>query len=122
MTTITRLVLLVFVVSLTSVPLFAQSKCLSPRTRRRCCAGSLQNVRFNKKLHDDLLQLALKTESIISREVENDLASDDLGKRLSESSRQNNARLCQMLKEFGWPTSALVGKDGMGSTAGLLPD
>ena len=117
MTTITRLVLILFVVSLTSVPLFAQSKCLSPDEAKTMLAqvSSSQNVKFNKKLHDELLKLALKTESIISKGVENDLASDALGKRLSETRRRNNARLCQILKEFGWPTSALVGKDGVGA-------
>jgi Ca-activated chloride channel family protein len=122
MTTITRLVLIVFVVSLTSVPLFAQSKCPSPEEAKTMLAqvNSSQNVKFDKKLHDELLKLALKTETIISKGVENDLASDALDKRLSETRRQNNAHLCQILKEFGWPNSALVGKDGMGAIFFLI--
>lgn len=122
MTTITRLVLIVCVVSLTSVPLFAQSKCLSPEEAKTLLAqlNSSPNVKFNKKLHDELLKLALKTETIISQGVENDLASDALSKRLSEARRGNNDRLCQILKEFGWPTSALVGKDGMGAIFFLI--
>jgi VWFA-related protein len=122
MTVILRVVLSVIVVSLPAVPLFAQSKCLSPDQAKSMLAqvNSPQNVTFNKKLHDELRKLAVKTEALLYNGVENDLSNEAFTKRVSEASHRNNARLCQILKEFGWPSSALVGQDGMGAVFYLI--
>ena len=41
-------------------------------------------------------------------------------KRVDEARVENNARLCQILKEFGWPTPVEVGKDGVGAMIYLV--
>ena len=60
MTMISRLVLTVIVVSLSTVTPFGQAKCLSPDQANAIPAqlNSSPNVAFNKKLHDELLKLA----------------------------------------------------------------
>ena len=115
MTTITRLVLTVIVVSLPVVSLFAQSKCLSPDEAKTI----LEQVNlprpdaFNKNLREELLKLAGKSEKLIYNSIEEDRSNDNSRKRIDEARQQDNARLCQVLKDFGWPTSGLVGPDGL---------
>jgi hypothetical protein len=122
MTAITRLVLTVIVVSLTAVSLFAQSKCLSPDQAKSMLAqvNSPASVTFNKKLHDELRMLVQKTEDLLYNGVESDLSNEAFNKRVSEARSRNNDRLCHILKEFGWPSSALVGKDGVAATVYLI--
>jgi VWFA-related protein len=122
MTTILRSVVAVMALILCSVVACAQSKCLSPDEAKAMLAqvNSPRNLAFDKKLRDELLKLALKTEKLIYNGIENDLSNDAFNKRVSEARGENNARLCQILKEFGWPTSALVGKDGVGATLYLV--
>jgi VWFA-related protein len=122
MRTITRLVLTVIVVSLTSVSLFAQAKCLSPDAAKAILeqVNSPRSVTFNKKLREELLKLVGKSEKLIYNSIEEERSNDNSRKRIDEARQQDNARLCQMLKEFGWPTSALVGADGVASTLYLV--
>jgi VWFA-related protein len=122
MRTITRLVLAVIVVSLPALSLFAQSKCLSPDEAKAILAQveSPRPVAFNKKLREELLKLAGKSEKLIYNSIEEDRASDTSRKRIDEARQQDNARLCQMLKDFGWPTSALVRPDGVAATLYLV--
>ena len=77
-------------------------------------------VAFNKKLQDELVKLASKSQERIYDFVAEKHQNEDSQKRNDEARQQNNARLCQILKEFGWPTSALVGKDGVGATLYLV--
>jgi VWFA-related protein len=104
------------------VSLFAQTKCLSPEqaTAILAQANSAQNVTFNKKLHDELRKLVLKNETLLANGVENDLSNEVFNKRVGEAGSRNNARLCEILKEFSWPSSALVGKDGVAAVFYLI--
>lgn len=122
MTTITRLVLTVIVVSLPSMSLFAQSKCLTPEEAKAILeqVNSPRPVAFNKKLREELLKLAGKSEKLIYNSIEEDRSNDNSRKRIDESRQQDNARLCQVLKDFGWPTSDLVGPDGVAATLYLV--
>ena len=122
MTTMIRLVLAVIVVSVTSLSLRAQPKCLSPDEAKTLLAqlSSRQDRTPNKKLSDELIKLVNKTEGIIYHGIEGKLANDALRKRVDEARVENNARLCQILKEFGWPTPVEVGKDGVGAMIYLV--
>jgi VWFA-related protein len=122
MPAILRFLLPVIVVFLPAMPLFAQSKCLTQDQAKALLdrMDAPQNVTFNKKLHDELRKLALKAETLLYNGVEKDLSNQDFTKRVGEVRDRNNARLCQILKEFGWPSSALVGKDGMGALFYLI--
>jgi VWFA-related protein len=117
-----RLVLAVIVMSGASLSLSAQPKCLGPDDAKTLLAQlfSDQNRTPNKKLQDELIKLVNKTEGIIYHGIEGKLANDALRKRVDEARVENNARLCQILKEFGWPTSVEVGKDGVGAMIYLV--
>jgi VWFA-related protein len=117
-----RLVLAVIVVSVTSLSLRAQPKCLSPEEATTLLAqlSSRQNRTLNIKLRDELIKLVNKTEGIIHTGIEAKLANDALRKRVNEARVENNVRLCQILKEFGWPTSVEVEKDGVGAMIYLV--
>lgn len=119
MKTITKLVLTVIAVILPSVSLFAQSKCLGP-DEAKAMLDQLNSPRqrlFNKKLHDELLKTAGNSERFVFNSVENRPNSQQ---HIDQVRQQDNARLCEILKEFGWPSSALVGKDGVSATFYLV--
>lgn len=122
MKTMIRLVLAVMVVSVTSLSLRAQPKCLSPEEATTLLAqlSSRQNRTLNIKLRAELIKLVNKTEDIIHTGIEAKLANDALRKRVNEARVENNVRLCQILKEFGWPTSVEVEKDGVGAMIYLV--
>jgi VWFA-related protein len=122
MTTITRLVLTAIVAFLPTVAVLGQSKCLSPEEAKTILAQveSPRPVAFNKKLQEELLKLAGKSERLIYNSIEEDRADDNSRKRIDEARRQDNTRLCQMLKNFGWPSSDLVGPDGVAAALYLV--
>jgi VWFA-related protein len=122
MTVVIRFVLTIIVVSVTSGSLFAQSKCLSPDEAKALLAQveSGHDRTPNKKLHDELLKLVNKSERVISRGIEGKLTNDALKKQVNEVRGESNARLCQILKESGWPTMAEVGKDGVSAMIYLV--
>lgn len=117
-----RLVLVVIVMSVPSVSLRAQPKCLSPEEAKTLLAqlSSRQNRIPNKKLRDELIKLVNKTEGLIFHGIEGKLANENLRKRVDEARIENNVRLCQVLKEFGWPTSNEVGTEGVGAMIYLV--
>ena len=82
--------------------------------------NSAQEVTLNKQLHDELLKITAKTEKLIFGGIEGNLSNDAWRKRVDDTRGENNLRLCQILKEFGWPSSALVGKDGVVATLYLV--
>jgi VWFA-related protein len=122
MTVFIRVLLTIMVASVISGSVFAQSKCLGPDGAKALLAqvDSRQDRTPNKKLHDELLKLVNKSERVISRGIEGKLTNDALKKDVNEVRGANNARLCQILKEFGWPTVAEVGKDGVSAMIYLI--
>jgi VWFA-related protein len=122
MTALIRFFFMVVVVSLPAVSLLAQPKCLSPEQATALLrqVNSPQDATFNKKLHDELRKLATKTETLLYKGVENDFSNEAFNQRLFKARSRNNARLCQILNEFGWPSSALVGKDGVAAVFYLI--
>ena len=110
------------VVSLSSAFFCAQSKCLSSDEAKAMLAqvNSHQEVSLNKQLRDELLKVTGKTEKMIYSGIGESLSDEALRKRIDGTRGENNLRLCQILKEFGWPSSALVGKDGVVATLYLV--
>jgi VWFA-related protein len=122
MTRLARLSVTVMVVSLSSAFFCAQSKCLSSDEAKAMLAqvNSHQEVSLNKQLRDELLKVTGKTEKMIYSGIGESLSDEALRKRIDGTRGENNLRLCQILKEFGWPSSALVGKDGVVATLYLV--
>ena len=77
-------------------------------------------VQFNKKLHDELLKLEEKDHERMQTALDEGRNEETLKKRMQEGREINTARLCPVLKQFGWPTVGLVGKDGVASAFFLL--
>ena len=80
---------------------------------------SAPNVTFNKKLHDDLMKL-WKKDHERRQEAISDRKPDNVLDRLRESRSKAPDHLCEILKEFGWPTKKLVGEDGAAAAFLLL--
>jgi len=82
--------------------------------------NSAQTAPPNAKLRERLLSLkeeGLKTARDATLEARK---GDELMKRLRASREKNAARLCPILKEFGWPGADLVGRDGVAAAFYLL--
>jgi len=83
MTTIIKSVITVMALTVCAAFAGAQSKCLSPDELKAMLAqvNSPRNAPLDKKLRDELLKLAGKTEKLIYHGVEKDLSNDDLSAR-----------------------------------------
>src|SRR6266404_3439000 len=99
---------------------FCQSSCLSNDEVKRMLTqiSSQENVSLNKKLRNDLLkwqdQSRARFDEIVAQPHEK------LIKQVSEQREKNEVRLCQILKEFGWPTKSLAGGEGARAALFLL--
>src|SRR5687768_42597 len=95
----------------------AQAPCLNDADLKRMLAQveSPQNVSLNKKLQEKLLKLREKDQNRLRDNILENRKGEDMLKRMRKSREKNTIELCPILKEFGWPTIALVGPDGAGS-------
>jgi len=114
-------------------PTPAQDRCLTPEEIRKITeqAGGSANVTLNKKLRDQLLKLKENAQQRLDEDIIDNKKPEALIKRMREFRDKNTARLCAILKQYGWPTAALVGHDGVdaafyvlrnGSTGSLKVD
>jgi len=104
--------LLIFVVVLVCVQSSpAQNNCLSDDDVKKMQAQfNSPPPTLNKKLREQLLQLKKKDHERVQNAISR--KPDDIIDRLRQSRDQNSDSLCLILKEYGWPTKALVGDDG----------
>lgn len=114
-------------------PAPAQDRCLTPEEIKKITeqAGGSANVTLNKKLRDQLLKLKENAQQRLDEDISDNKKPEALIKRMREFRAKNTARLCAILKQYGWPTAALVGHDGVdaafyvlrnGSTGSLKVD
>ena len=99
-----------------------QTSCLSTEDVTRI-SGEVKTAGsklFNPTLRDELLKLQAKGKKrfgdALTFDPENDSDTDGLRKFREE----NSTRLCKILKSFGWPGTALVGRDGQAAAFFLL--
>lgn len=99
----------------------AQDNCLGADDIKKMQAQlkASPEVTFNKKLHDDLLKLWKKDHERVQDAI-SDRKPDNVLDRLRESRDKNPDTLCEILKQFGWPTKKLVGDDGAAAAFSLL--
>jgi VWFA-related protein len=99
-----------------------QARCLNDDDVKEMLAqvNSPQPVARNQRLREELLKL----EANDRKGFQDAIAADQQGaswmKRLKASRERNTAHLCPILKKFGWPTTALVDRDGVGAAFFLL--
>lgn len=113
--------LIALVVILGFQPARAQVNCLSPDdvAKMQAQLKTPPAVAFNKKLHDELLQLRKKDYERVKDAISNRKPENMLD-RLREARDNNSDNLCLILKTYGWPTKTLVGDDGADAAFFLL--
>jgi hypothetical protein len=74
-------------------------------------------LKVNKKLRDELLKLRQKEHDLVQGVIKNE---DGATKDLDKARQKSSARLCQILKEYGWPTAALVEPEGAAAAFSLF--
>jgi VWFA-related protein len=101
---------------------FGQDRCLSADDVKKMLAqmNSPQNVSLNQKLRGELLKLREKDQRRFQDTLEETEKTGTVMKRMNESRYKNTAALCPILKEFGWPTAAMVGQEGVTAAFILL--
>jgi VWFA-related protein len=99
-----------------------QENCLSSDDVKKMIAqvNSSENVSPNKKLREELLKLAEKDQTRLRNTIEETGKSEDLLKRMKVNREKNTASLCAIMKEYGWPSTSLVGNDGVAAAFLLL--
>jgi VWFA-related protein len=120
-----RQMLRVFIVVATiltcSPLLFGQTACVTADEVKQMVAQlSSPNVSLNKKLKEELLKLKKTGQKDIQEAVAEDQKNDNLMKDIRKARDKNTAALCPLLKKFGWPTTELVGADGVAAAFYLL--
>jgi VWFA-related protein len=74
----------------------------------------------DKKLKEELLKLALKQRELLLEVVAEDQMKESDREKLHKVYENHTAKLCQMLKISGWPTTAQVGPEGVFATFQIL--
>jgi len=98
-----------------------QDRCLSQDQIRSIVAqvNSRQQLPLNKKLRDELLKLKKKDQERLNKSIA-EKKPDASIERIRNSEENNAGRLCPILKQYGWPTTGLVGGDGVEAAFQLL--
>ena len=112
------LLLTVLLLACASLSTNAQS-CLSQDDVRQMLARveAPAPVKPNKKLKEELLKLANKQRELLLQVVSNDEAKASDQQKLHKVFQSHTVKLCEMLKTSGWPTTALVDREGVVSTS-----
>ena len=70
-------------------------------------------AKTDKKLKEELLKMAYRQRDLLLQVVEKDQTKQSDQEKLRKVYENNVVKLCQMLKTVGWPTTALVERDGV---------
>jgi VWFA-related protein len=100
----------------------AQDKCLTNDEVKVVVAkiNSQQNMTPNKKLANELIKLRAENQKSFQEALAENLREDLFKKRIGVIKEKTTPRFCGMVKEFGWPTAGLVGKEGAAAAFYLL--
>ena len=106
--------LAVLVVAYGSVATKAQS-CVTQDDVRQMLArvDSPTPVNPDKKLKEELLKMATKQRELLLQVVDKDQAKESDQDKLHKVYEDHVVKLCQILKTHGWPTTALVDREGV---------
>ncbi|HKO98804.1 MAG TPA: VWA domain-containing protein [Pyrinomonadaceae bacterium] len=95
----------------------AQEPCLNQDEIKKMVeqVNSRAPVAFDKKLNRELLELQEKIQEQLNQAISEDRKQETLMKQMRIAREKNTLRLCKILKQYGWPTTALAGKEGVGA-------
>lgn len=74
---------------------------------------SSSTVVLNKKLREELLKLSSHIQEQLNQDIRENRKPAELMKRIRATREKNTAKLCAILRQHGWPSAALVGRDGV---------
>src|ERR1044072_8362497 len=74
----------------------------------------------DKKLKEELIKMAIKQRELLLQVVDKDQTKKKDQEKLNKTYDENLAKLCQLIKTHGWPTSATVDQDGVFAAFQLL--
>jgi VWFA-related protein len=74
----------------------------------------------DKKLKEELIKMAFKQRELLLQVVDKDQTKKKDQEKLNKTYDENLAKLCQLIKTHGWPTSAMVDQDGVLAAFQLL--
>ena len=74
---------------------------------------SAQPVKYDKKLSEELVKTSQKQRELLQEVVAQDQAKKSDQEKLHKLYEKDTARLCQILKTSGWPTTESVGVTGV---------
>src|SRR5882724_1553850 len=105
-----------------SAAVVAQDKCLTKDDVSMIVAkiNSQQSVTPNKKLASELTKLREENQKAFQEALAENLPQDAFKKRIGITREKTTPRLCRILKESGWPTVGLVGKEAADAAFYLL--
>ena len=83
-------------------------------------ADSSSTPKLDKKLKEELLKMANKQRELLLNVVEKDQTKQKDADKLHKTYDDDIVKLCQILKTNGWPTTALVDREGVGATYHIL--
>src|ERR1044072_3649459 len=75
---------------------------------------------FDKKLKEQLVKMALRQSELLQQVVQKDQTKKSDKEKLNKTYEDNSAKLCQVLKTNGWPTTPLVEEGGVRATFEIL--
>ena len=100
--------------SIGSITTKAQS-CLTPDDVKQMTARveTTATGQYNKKLNEELLKMAEKHRELLQQIVAEDQKSKSDQDKLRKLNEKQGLKFCEILKTYGWPSTALVGQTGV---------
>jgi len=104
-----------------SVTTQAQS-CLTPDDIKQMLArmDSAPPATLNKKLQSELIKIATKQQDLLHEVVAKDQTKKSDQEKLHKLYETSIAKLCELIKTNGWPTTAMVDREGVAATYYIL--
>jgi VWFA-related protein len=92
----------------------AQS-CVTPEDVKQMLARleSAPPAKLDKKLRDELVKMAVKQRELLQQVVAEDQEKKSDREKLHKLFEDSTAKLCQITKMTGWPTTTLVDREGV---------
>ena len=99
----------------------AQS-CLTPEDVKQLLArvNAPPPATVNTKLKEDLLKMAVKQRELLQQVIDKDQTKQSDRDKLHKTFDEHIGKLCETLKTYGWPTTALVDREGVAAAFYIL--
>lgn len=70
-------------------------------------------MKYNKQLRDELLSMQEEDQRLLQNLIDSgELGTTEYHPRMKEIHEKNNARIKEIISDYGWPGFSLVGKEG----------